>query len=1303
VADAKLLIEAFPASLSLKAALVLLVENVVSRGCAVIDAADVARRCVAVVEQELARGYDRESACREVVAFSEALVRKTSNENIQVAAAAVGSALAETLGAVRLFLQGGAASGTLVSTDDVRSHAFLSRALALRVEFKIGWRSDLHVALQALDCVLSKTGRPLDAAARARTEDRLAALLEAPKGQIEYWRGDFAAVRKHAANVAGQARDAQLLRNLALALLGKCETLEDVVCAQRRGAARYALAHAAALGGDGDSAGDAVVLEALRLVDAVCERCVGAANNGEKRHYERDGLLLDTRTVAPLVSRVAAAAVAHVYDLPPMPQAINLDEGISLLVEALAKNLAWRLTFQVLSLRAAAATFGHVKPAPGRVSRPGGARCLLEQLRLAYADATVDTELCVGLALAVDDQRAAFAAYRDAIGATSVGGSEGDLLKLGALAGVGACVASCLDDPDLRVACGSLAHDARWWRELRRRKIPFDHSALKTGGAHATFTAAALTGHLLDRGADLDFALGFAAYYGVAPEIAASGFAVRLLSKGAAYAPRESTDKYSTLKKIEAEAKRALDLVPWRRVQLLAAALAGADATAYARLELVVAMALRALDKQSGALGLGNGNGGPTEPLVCAPETEALSTETLKTWLRVLKWLRSVDVDASTTIGVDGARRLGSAKLDFHQLVKAPLETLDIVLCADSVPRLGGVARCLGLAPGALWVALARSKVRACRAADAGARVPASAWECLDHASHRQPQLAYDCAQALCDDGADAVAHATASRHAAKYASAWLAAAPRNAAAVDAAAKAKAHDDAALRRITATCFGVGDLAVVRDEDSATALRRMYRAAADAAADSATREASSRYTLWRHARAAHRAAALFAARSSPDPTGFAEGARRELARSWLFDDDDDEASDDVDARASLAPPGWSLLEESALERRDAALARAAIRIAFVLSERDEGLGLRGDDEADSAPGDFERGGFERARANEFAELERAVARPVGADAADVTDPGAAKKTAVDLLLHIAAAVGGPGDEADGAEGDAEAGARERLGAQVRLRALRAAAVLAPPRQLAAAWRRYVAESPPDDGAPDAPATLLALSRRLRVVAELSAMRLPHARVVAARGVACGVGVHAVVETLLRDHVRFDDAATSARVLALAAAILLEAHDDGSDDEEDAVVGHRHVGAWGRLLAELVRFGEWRGLLAVCRRLAARRWLKSALAEALDLPFRALVKEAADQLRSSPAAAGDAARAMQVSVLRDVVSVARAVPHFLTAADRADLSEALRLSGGELASLADAIDGVPDARGPPRTPREAKTLKAPRLSL
>jgi hypothetical protein len=45
-----------------------------------------------------------------------------------------------------------------------------------------------------------------------------------------------------------------------------------------------------------------------------------------------------------------------------------------------------------------------------------------------------------------------------------VGGSEGDLLKLGALAGVGACVASCLDDADLRVACGALAHDARWWR-----------------------------------------------------------------------------------------------------------------------------------------------------------------------------------------------------------------------------------------------------------------------------------------------------------------------------------------------------------------------------------------------------------------------------------------------------------------------------------------------------------------------------------------------------------------------------------------------------------------------------------------------------------------------------------------------------------------------------------------------------------------------------------------------------------------------------------------------------------------------
>ena len=141
------------------------------------------------------------------------------------------------------------------------------------------------------------------------------------------------------------------------------------------------------------------------------------------------------------------------------------------------------------------------------------------------------------------------------------------------------------------------------------------------------------------------------------------------------------------------------------------------------------------------------------------------------------------------------------------------------------------------------------------------------------------------------------------------------------------------------------------------------------------------------------------------------------------------------------------------------------------------------------------------------------IQAALQKALDGDAAADVVPRSDERGAVELLVELAAATGGPGDEADqdvdevdapwldsdddeqGSEvlaRRAETGERRRLTARARLRALRAAAVLArgDRRRLEEAWRNAAK-------AEDAPPTLLALSRRLRVVAELSAARLPHA--------------------------------------------------------------------------------------------------------------------------------------------------------------------------------------------------------------
>ena len=64
----------------------------------------------------------------------------------------------------------------------------------------------------------------------------------------------------------------------------------------------------------------------------------------------------------------------------------------------------------------------------------------------------------------------AFDAYRSAVG--TCGGSAAELDRLAPLATVGEAVAARLDDGALEHASRSLAHDAVWWRFLKRGAWP---------------------------------------------------------------------------------------------------------------------------------------------------------------------------------------------------------------------------------------------------------------------------------------------------------------------------------------------------------------------------------------------------------------------------------------------------------------------------------------------------------------------------------------------------------------------------------------------------------------------------------------------------------------------------------------------------------------------------------------------------------------------------------------------------------------------------------------------------------------
>ena len=205
----------------------------------------------------------------------------------------------------------------------------------------------------------------------------------------------------------------------------------------------------------------------------------------------------------------------------------------------------------------------------------------------------------------------AFDAYRSAVG--TCGGSAAELDRLALLATVGEAVAARLDDGALEHASRSLAHDAVWWRFLKRRGVAFDHARLclqasattvdvrdilRRSASHATELLPAVLDapdpddlmKLQEEGdcrrpvscSLIRQVLEFCEQFGVEDDVAGAAIATRVLARGVSGDGESLSDA----------ARDALDLVrdPERRIRVLRAALATADATAYDRLDLILRM-----------------------------------------------------------------------------------------------------------------------------------------------------------------------------------------------------------------------------------------------------------------------------------------------------------------------------------------------------------------------------------------------------------------------------------------------------------------------------------------------------------------------------------------------------------------------------------------------------------------------------------------------------------------------------------------------------------------------------------------
>ena len=1160
----------------------------------------------------LPKGADRQCARRDIVRGCSLMLEEEDNNHVVVHE--VGAAIGEDL--VK-------ENDVAVETDDFETRQArglaeadamlvdtVQRVAALYVEFgtKVTpseLRSRNVAVLETISAplveraIIKKGGG--DTNERQRLA-RLADLLDAPPGWVVSALVIASKDTKDADALwlsdADPSKRAATLRDLAKwqLLRGGADLRSSEDAARRRIAAMRALAQAASLATPDSLAADATMLEIVRFLDAVADRCVETVAS-----RSNDGLLLAADDVAIPV----AAFLKDLFHRAGISlTGSDNNHAVDALCGVFEEHEAWRLQAQALAVLSAVDR--------GRCDAGRRAETYARQLRhrLLYVRSQekdwlgrrFDAEAVAGLAAASgvgqQHKKVVVAAYREAVGAVSVS----DLEALGDLARLGAAVAARLDDPRLKNASKALAVDALWWRLLRQWRVPFDHTRLRSGdSSHAR----ELVWKILDvddeKPLDPDrvaVVLALCERYGVPLDVPGAAAAVRVLARGSS----------------EGSLQRAADLaqrclakipVPKRRIDVLRSAIATADPCAFDRIDLAV----RLLLDEHKAVCSGNDDVAAPRP---DPENKKWSTrhvfaapsvERLQRWRQLLRWLRSVRLDAAAVLGAEGARLLEEQQeLTFHGVVAEPVATLEKVLVEATAPRLGRVARIVGLPQGALWIRLAERRIREGRIDDG--------WRCLDRAAEVNIAAAAKAATTLINEdaatGEDLVARVDLCTRASRLAHRWATEEPGNSIAQTTRHNLQAkRQEAARRAVCALLFMDDDLQMTTPR---ALLEELYRRAASKVAEDLVDGAVDESLFFAASRRAHAGARILARFETMDRSGdaLADTARRELARAWIFDEADD-----------LPETPMSVFSPSVMELRERSIAVAAVKIAFALSPTTPG---RDDDD--------------------IQQLERRLLPPnlCGVEASQQEE-----ESPVALLVALAAGDDEPSESSKSghAWNDVEAGRRERLTPGAKLRALRAASILGPVEKTG-------------------------LARKLRILAELAALRLPQARIIAARDTT------AVVSGLLAEHGR--DPKLAPTLLPLLAGLLLETT---ANDDDDVIP------LWRPLLDAFTSHGLWRPLLAVFKRLAHEPWLHTWRADGIADIFRSALRRPADELlqshesphrrplwpRNSDTRSQQQKRKVPPSftavaaVLVDVAALFEACPHFVRPDDRAHISKAL----------------------------------------
>mmetsp|Transcript_15259 Transcript_15259/g.22917 ORF Transcript_15259/g.22917 Transcript_15259/m.22917 type:complete len:2020 (+) Transcript_15259:40-6099(+) len=1207
---------------------------------------DAPHRLRSVILALVPRGQFRQSARRDMLLTCLSQLDEESSNRL--AAARLGVAIAEDLAIDNAPVLGN--DEFLLVTcdhqdDDIKTRSqralaeidalnidLMSRLAALYEEFELS--DKVTPSLLSDDdqrfCLLESESRALaslaitNAASRMRLE-RLAELLEAPPGYVaatliyasdgyqqyvdELWR-DFE---------ASPTSRATALRSLASRLLydKNINVLENHLepkASSRRAAALRALTQAASLETDlivlRD---DATRLEGLRFLDATASRLAGAANEDDEDRL----LILGGAKAAhgsPLerlfegVACLVADSSRKELVLKAVSSSSEVEEGIRALVSAGAWRLAGQALMLSLAIRNAVVTCGgrtlFGKHLENRLAyfHDAGHR----QSNDPWLARQFQAEYVAGLAASSGGVHA----YRKAVGAVSLS----DLDALADLARLGATVAQRLNDKRLRDATASLVDDAEWWGRLRDWHVAFNHTKLRFGGGIATSGHAhELLAPLLDDDimSPVDHeriraAFALSRRYDVPAGECAAAVTVRLLARGL-----RGRGHHATAILVKSSLQRIPD--PQRRRTVLRAAIGSAQPTAYDRIELAVKLLLALEQEYFAENQISQANGGSP---FAAPSAERLSK-----WRQLLRWLRSVKLDATAALGSQGSRLLGEGvMLGFHELVESPTKTLERILIESTAPRLARIARLCGLEPGALWIRLAERHLLKHQP-----KKFEDAWRCLERAAERNLAAAAIAIRKFLENGlvSDAEIKVEWTRRAVcEIADKWINAAPRLAAAHETRAALENLRIVAARQAVAEFFFIDsdqdELKKVNIEitlEASELLEILYHKAATTAAK------APRQSFLSAAQRAHCAARLlarFEARDIQRGDELAEAARARLARAWIFDDcviDDDQNTTEK-----------SIFTPSIVELGERAFEITAAKIAFVLSARDFG---------------------EKISDQKLSALELRLL-PIELRSIEEKQIVENETSAVDLLIDLTTAHGDYLDESS-VHRD-EAGRRYRLSASARLRALGAAAVLGPSSSLRAALERHGFEC-----------TLPKLAQRLKLVAELTALRLPI--------LPENAEASAAVNSLLADHGH--DTRLAPRLLPLLATLLL---DNETQIEKPDV--------WRNLLEHFARHNLWRPLLKILLRLSNHTWVHTWRGDGLrDLWLTALRKPANELLESRKTRPlwdrnANKQRAIYkksqqvpsddlvLPIFQDILALIRTCPHFVRVEDKIHIVTALK---------------------------------------